>query len=139
MFKVIDDKVRLSLGNWFNKEKETKHLFFDLPPIVDPETLKEVRIIPRYKARFFEIAFVYETQGETQKFKEGEFLGIDLGLDNYATCCDTNGTAFIIEGRGLKSYNRWWIRKEATFKVIMINKTLNLVIKWLISCIKERR
>lgn len=62
---------------------------------------------------YFEIEFVYNKEKENLDIDVIKYLGIDLGLDNFATIVDTNGTAFIIEGRGIKSFNRWWNKKKA--------------------------
>ncbi|WP_084639369.1 transposase [Geitlerinema sp. PCC 9228] len=35
-------------------------------------------------------------------------MGIDHGLKNWLTCVDTEGNSFIIDGRQLKSINRWY-------------------------------
>ncbi len=45
-------------------------------------------------------------------------LGIDLGLNNFATCVDTDGNSFILNGKGLKSYNRWWNKQKAQLQSI---------------------
>jgi IS605 OrfB family transposase len=108
MLKVEGDRIRLSLGRYFSKELGVKYLWYKLPPQVVGKKIKEVRILPRYNARYFEIEYVYEVKPEIQDLAKKKYLAIDLGLDNFATCVSTNGTAFILEGKGLKSYNRWW-------------------------------
>ncbi|WP_287196852.1 transposase, partial [Thermococcus sp.] len=52
-------------------------------------------------------------QSEKKDLDYSKYLAIDLGVDNFATCVDTIGTAFIIEGRWLKSFNRWWNKEKA--------------------------
>ena len=44
------------------------------------------------------------------------FMALDLGLDNFATAVSTKETGFILEGRGIKSYNRDWNKKKAKLR-----------------------
>lgn len=120
--------IRLSLGRYFAKETGVKYLRYKLPSHITGKKIKEVRILPRYKGLYFEIEYVYcETEPERkQKLDENKFLGIDLGLDNFATCVSPNGTAFILEGRGLKSYNRWWNKKKAGLQSIYDKQGLKM-------------
>ena len=57
--------------------------------------------------------YVYEVQSEKKDLDYSKYLSIDLGVDNFATCVSPIGTAFIIEGRWLKSFNRWWNKERA--------------------------
>jgi len=118
MFKVGGDKIRLSLGRNFTKEFGVRYLEFKLPKTVIGKKIKEVRILPRCKGMWFEIEYVYEVEQEKADLDYNKYLGIDLGLDNFATCVSTSGTPFIIEGRGLKSFNRWWNKEKAKLQSI---------------------
>ena len=112
-FRIKGDKIILSLGRNFAKKYGVKHLEFTLPKNVRGHRIKEVRILPRYNALWFEVEYVYEVEPEMRELDYSKYLAIDLGLDNFATCVSTTGTAFIIEGRGMKSFNRWWNREKA--------------------------
>ncbi|MDF2956736.1 MAG: Transposase [Candidatus Alkanophagales archaeon MCA70_species_1] len=116
MFKVNGDRIRLSLGRNFAKEFGVRYLEFKLPPTV--VGIKEVRILPRCKGLWFEIEYVYEVEPEKVDLDYSDYLAIDLGLDNFATCISTSGTPFIIEGRGLKSFNRWWNKEKAKLQSV---------------------
>ena len=118
MFKVEGAKIRLSLGLYFAKELGIRYLYFQLPPHVIGKPIKEVRLLPRYQGRYFEIEYVYAVDPETPALNPTKYLGIDLGLDNFATCVSTDGTAFIIEGKGIKSYNRWWNKQKARLQSV---------------------
>ncbi|USH00855.1 transposase [Thermococcus argininiproducens] len=112
-FKIKEDKVILTLGRNFAKKFGVMHLEIPLPNNVKDHRIKEVRILPRYNALWFEVEYVYEVQPEKRDLDYSKYLAIDLGVDNFATCVDTTGTAFIVEGRWLKSFNRWWNKKKA--------------------------
>ncbi|WP_143592345.1 RNA-guided endonuclease InsQ/TnpB family protein, partial [Thermococcus litoralis] len=112
-FRVKEDRIILTLGKNFAEKYGVKHLEIPLPKNVKGHRIKEIRILPRYNALWFEVEYVYEVQQEERDLDRSKYLAIDLGLDNFATCVSTTGTAFIIEGRGLKSFNRWWNKKKA--------------------------
>ncbi len=117
-FKIECEKVRLSLGRGFTKEFGVKYLYFDLPKNITGKKIKEVRIIPRYHGRWFEIEYVYEEEDKFCNLDRGRYLAIDLGVDNFAAVVDTIGTAFLIEGRFLKSVNRWYNKERARLQSI---------------------
>jgi len=117
-FKVEKDKVRLSLGRNFYREFGVRHLYFDLPANILGKRIKEVRILPKFHGRWFEIEYVYEEVTQSYKLDRNKYLSIDLGLDNFASVVDTIGTAFIIEGRYIKSINRWYNKERARLQSI---------------------
>ena len=45
-------------------------------------------------------------------------MGIDIGVDNLASCITDNGTSFIMDGRKLKSINRYWNKQKAYYQSI---------------------
>jgi len=77
------------------------------PSRLEGKIVKEVRILPIEKARFFKIQFVYEASEEVQPMlSPDKAIAIDLGIDNLATCVNsTDGSSFIIDGKHLKSIN----------------------------------
>ncbi len=117
-FKVEKDKVRLSLGRNFYREFGVRHLYFDLPANILGKRIKEVRILPKFHGRWFEIEYVYEEEKQSYSLDKSKYLSIDLGLDNFASVVDTIGTAFIIEGRYIKSINRWYNKERARLQSI---------------------
>ena len=117
-FKIINDKIRLTLGRTITKEYNVRFLWFTIPKNINKNTIKEIRIIPRYKAKYFEIEYVYEVEQVKGVLNDKNYLAIDLGVDNFATCVTTSGTPFIIEGRGLKSFNRWYNKEKAKLQSI---------------------
>ena len=126
MFKVDGEKIRLSLGRNFTKEFGVRYLEFKLPKTVIGKKIKEVRIIPRCKGLWFEIEHVYEVEPEKADLDYSKYLAIDLGVDNFATCVSTSGTPFIIEGRGLKSFNRWWNKEKAKLQSVYDKQSIKM-------------
>jgi IS605 OrfB family transposase len=112
-FKVEGDNIRLSLGRHITKTLGVRYLYFTVPPHVRGHEIKEVRIVPRCHGRFFDIEYIYLTDPIHTSLDYSKYLGTDLGLGNFATCASTTGPAFIIEGRGVKSYNQGWNKRKA--------------------------
>jgi IS605 OrfB family transposase len=77
-----------------------------------------VRIHPKYDARFFEIEFVSKVESEPIETVSNSAISIDFGLNNLATCVDTNGASFIVDGRKLKSINQWFNKENARLQSI---------------------
>ena len=77
------------------------------------DNICQVRIIPQ--ASCFVVEVVYEKNIEiNENLKEENFLSIDLGLNNFATCISNVGKQpFIINGRILKSINQMFNKTKA--------------------------
>ena len=104
----------------FNKEHITFHKGlkgFKVKTHLNPEkhTLREARFIPHKTHITLEI--VYEVQEEPPKpSQDFKYLaGIDLGIDNFSTISILKGSTnpLIINGKGLKSYNKYFNKKLA--------------------------
>ena len=88
-----------------------------IPERIRDKQVKEIRILPKYKARYFDVAYVYETEDETQLVGK-ETIAIDLGVSNLATCVSTNGQSFIVDGKLLKALNQWFNKRNARLQSI---------------------
>lgn len=80
---------------------------FNLPKNLKGKKIKEVRILPKNNARFFEVQYIYELDESQINLNENNVLAIDLGVDNLCSCVTNNGNSFIIDGKKLKSINQW--------------------------------
>lgn len=69
-------------------------------------TIQQVRFIPQNDRIVVEI--VYLKTITDISIKSDNYIGIDLGIDNFATIVSNNGIAQIINGKGLKSINRYY-------------------------------
>jgi putative transposase len=78
--------------------------------------LQQVRIIPKLNHCVIEV--VYNSIEKSIKEYNGKWMGIDLGLNNLAACT-TNDSAFIIDGKGLKSLNQGFNKTRAKIKSIL--------------------
>lgn len=88
------------------------------PSNLKGKVIKEVRILPKNNARFFEIQWIYEIQEFKGNLDKNNTLAIDLGVDNLCTCTTNSGNAFIIDGKKLKSINQWANKENSRLQSI---------------------
>jgi len=112
------------------KEKYTppfKELTFKLPKNITVEKLQEVRILPIFNGLEFDIEFVYKKEFEPISVDKNNYLSIDMGLDNFATCFNSNdGSSFIIDGRYIKSINRHYNKQKAYYQSILDRQNIKV-------------
>ena len=99
-------------------KKGHKGITINLPPKLAGKKVKEIRIIPKSKARFFEIQYCYEAEEIRSNLDENHVLAIDFGVDNLAACVTSKGKTFIIDGKRLKSINQWFHKENARLQRI---------------------
>ena len=88
-----------------------------VPTQIREKIVKEIRILPKHNARFFDVAYVYEEVEQKQSVGNNT-LAIDLGVNNLATCIGTNGDSFIIDGKKLKAINQQYNKRNAKLQSI---------------------
>lgn len=117
-FSIKDDNVLTIPYSRTFKGKYGNVVRIKTPKILENKKIKEIRIIPKFKARFFEIQYTYEIQEENIKLNTNNALAIDLGVSNLCTCVTNTGKSFIIDGRKLKSINQFFNKKNAKLQSI---------------------
>ncbi|GBF86473.1 RNA-guided endonuclease InsQ/TnpB family protein [Aphanothece sacrum] len=109
--KLKDGIFEIPMSREFKKEHgEVK---IQLPERLKNKNIKEVRIHPKYSARWFEIEYIYEDEKIETSVNSDSAIAIDLGVDNLAACFDTDGHQFLIDGKRLKSINQWYNKRNA--------------------------
>ncbi len=114
--RVNGNKLILPFSNSFKKTHKTVEI--TMPPILTDKKIKEIRIIPKAKARFFEIQYTYEVECTQRDLNKNNALALDLGINNLATAVSSMGRSFIIDGRRLKSINQWFNKENARLQSI---------------------
>lgn len=99
-------------------KKTHKPIEVKIPPILVDKKIKEIRIMPKFKARFFEIQYTYQSVETQRKLDNTKALAIDIGLNNLATCITNEGKSFIIDGKRLKSVNQWFNKQNSILQSI---------------------
>lgn len=132
---VKDGKFRIPMSKQF--KKEFGEVWINFPERIEYESLKEIRIHPRYNARFFEVEFISAVEPEPVEVNPSSAISIDLGVDNLAACVDTNGASFLVDGKPIKSINQGFNKRNARLQSIKdkqgikgnTNQQVKLVVK----------
>lgn len=101
----------------FKKKYDTK-IQIKVPKMLEDKKIKEIQIIPKFNARFFEIQYTYEIQEEKIQLNTNNALAIDLGVNNLCTCVTNAGKSFILDGKKLKSINQFFNKQNAKLRSI---------------------
>ena len=118
MINIKDDMIlTIPYSNTFKKKYESK-IQIKVPKVLEDKKIKEIRIIPKFNARFFEIQYTYEIQEENINLNTNNALAIDLGVNNLCTCITNTGKSFIMDGRKLKSINQFFNKQNAKLRSI---------------------
>lgn len=99
-------------------KKQYGEIWIPFPQRLDINQVKEVRIHPKYNARYFEVEFISEVEPEPVEVNPNSAISIDLGVDNLAACVDTNGASFLVDGKPIKSINQWYNKRNAYLQSI---------------------
>ena len=114
--RINGNKLTIPYSREFNKCHDKIEII--IPQNLTGKKIKEIRIIPKFNARFFEIQYIYETETVQRDLDQNNVLGIDLGIDNLATCVSNLGNSFIIDGKKLKSINQWFNKENSRLQSI---------------------
>lgn len=114
--RLNGNKLILPFSNSFKKTH--KPVEITIPPILLDKKVKEIRIIPKAHARFFEIQYTYEAECVQRNLNKNNALALDFGINNLVTAVSSNGRSFIIDGRRLKSINQWFNKENARLQSI---------------------
>lgn len=114
--RLNGNKLMLPFSNSFKKNHKAVEI--TIPPILLDKKVKEIRIIPKANARFFEIQYIYETDCIHRNLNQLNALALDLGINNLVTAVSNTGKSFIVDGRKLKSINQWFNKENARLQSI---------------------
>ncbi|MGL5943178.1 MAG: RNA-guided endonuclease InsQ/TnpB family protein [Waterburya sp.] len=117
-FPLIIPRIRLKEGYFavpMSREfkKEYGEVKIQLPERLHNKKIKEVRIHPKYSARWFEIEYIYEDEKIETSVDPNKAIAVDLGVDNLCACIDSIGHQFLIDGKRLKSINQWYNKRNS--------------------------
>lgn len=115
-FSIKNGILTIPFSNTFKKNHEKVSI--KVPPILLDKQVKEIRIIPKNHARFFEIQYTYVAENIQRDLNKNNALALDLGINNLVTAVSTEGKTFIIDGRRLKSINQWFNKENARLQSI---------------------
>ena len=114
--RLNGNKLIIPFSNSYKRNH--KQIEIKIPPILLDKKIKEIRIIPKGKARFFEIQYIYEVEKIQRKLNRKNVLAIDLGVNNLVTAVTNKGKSFIIDGKKVKSINQWYNKENRRLQKI---------------------
>ena len=114
--RLNGNKLILPFSNSFKKNHKAVEI--TIPPVLLDKKVKEIRILPKANARFFEIQYIYEAEYIQRNLNTQNALALDLGINNLVAAVSNTGKSFIIDGRSLKSINQWFNKENARLQSI---------------------
>ena len=138
-FKVKDSILTIPYSSTFKRERSRTKVQIKISKVLEGKNIKEVRIIPKFNARFFEIQYTYEIQEEDIKLDTNNALAIDLGVNNLCTCVTNVGKSFIMDGRKLKSINQFFNKQNAMLQSIKDKQNIKKQTKQQILISRKRK
>ena len=114
-FTLVFSQAQISGGKFrvpisFEMRKDYKEpMFIKIPPHILGKKIRQIHIVPKYNGRYFEVRYMFDDIDEEKpELDITKAMGIDLGVNNLATCVTNTGESFIIDGKKLKSINQWY-------------------------------
>ena len=114
--RLNGNKLILPFSNNFKKTHKVVEI--TIPPVLLDKKVKEIRILPKANAGYFEIQYIYETECIQRNLNTQNALALDLGVNNLVTAVSSTGKSFIVDGKGLKSINQWFNKENARLQSI---------------------
>ena len=114
--RLNGNKLILPFSNNFKKTHKVVEI--TIPPVLLDKKVKEIRVLPKANARYFEIQYIYETECIQRNLNTQNALSLDLGVNNLVTAVSSAGKSFIVDGRKLKSINQWFNKENARLQSI---------------------
>ena len=119
-YKEKNGRYVCILTNWQSQIKNG-YLYFAFKPLKPYNNLFKTNIIGKHmqtriipKGSCYVLEIVYEIDVPNVTIESKNIIGIDLGLNNFATLTNNVGALpIIINGKGIKSYNQYWNKQKA--------------------------
>ncbi len=123
--KALGATIRVPLGKGGQTQFGKKYLFVPLPKRLHGKQIRELRLIPKGGLWYVEYVYKQTDVADRCDLHPGRVLGIDPGLNNFATCVSTTGRSLIFSGLKLKSINQWYNRQRSRLQQIVDLQTKN--------------
>ncbi|MCF0143060.1 MAG: IS200/IS605 family element transposase accessory protein TnpB, partial [Parasporobacterium sp.] len=89
-----------------------------IPPVLKDRNIKEIRIIPKADAGYFELQYTYVAEQENHCLDPNKAMSLDLGVNNLVTAVTSEGKSLIIDGRRIKAVNQWYNKENSRLQGI---------------------
>lgn len=118
-FQIKEGILHIGLSKSMQKQEKIKGITLPFPKHIVPESVKEIRVQPKNKAKYFTLEIVYKESEVNLKLNQDNIISIDIGLNNLATCFDVkNSKSFIISGKPIKAINYYYNKQRAKLQSI---------------------
>lgn len=121
-FQIRDDHLRIGIPYKLREELGLDKKEIRIPFTYDElrgKDVKRLQILPRGDdCDYFEYRLIYEEDVKDTQVDPENFLAMDLGVENFATCVDHTGRSFILDGRKTKHINWWFNKKKAKLQSV---------------------
>lgn len=108
-------KAYLTLSKIMKNKYGIKGYEVSIPEHISNDTIKELRITPKYN--YFQLEIVYQVSDDKEPTPNGNYLSIDYGVNNLVTMINNvNNQPIIISGGDIKSMNRYYNKKISHYK-----------------------
>ena len=123
----------IPLSNQFKKQYNIKNKYrprIKIPKILRNKKIEFIKVLPKQNGKYFEIHYTYLKDIQLKKRLERNYLSIDLGINNLATCVAYKHNtkdifkSFIIDGKKLKSINQFCNKLLKYYQKRNTNKNL---------------
>ena len=115
--RIVDgNKLVIPYSNTYKKNHSP--ITVTIPPQLVNSHIKEIRIIPKLNASYFEFQYTYEANIESNNLSSHKYISLDIGINNLVTAITSSGNSFIIDGRYLKSINQWFNKQNSYLQSI---------------------
>ena len=87
--RLNGNRLRLPFSNTYKKTHKSVEI--TIPPVLLDKKVKEIHIIPKANAMFFEIQYIYEAENIQRNLNQNNTLALDLGINNLVTAVSSEG------------------------------------------------
>lgn len=119
--KLREGFIELPLSRNYKKLLESKNCRprIKIPGNIRDKKIIQVEIIPINNGKMFKANFTYEAEKEPLDLDKDKIMGIDPGVNNFATIVTTEGPPCIVDGRKLKNQIYFKCKKTAHYQSIL--------------------
>jgi len=123
---LSDGQLIIPMSQIMRKENsDKKKIRINIPPYIQDKKVHQIHIVPKQNGKWFEARYIFDDEDvDVEISDKSKALAIDFGINNFATCATSDGHAFIIDGKKIKSINQWYNKERARLSSIKDHQKL---------------
>lgn len=121
--KLEDGSIKFSMSKQLKaylKDKfniDDAYFYLKIKRFSNINNIKQIEFIP-LKNNKYEVIVIYEIENSKELSDNGNYLSIDLGINNLFTCYDSKGKTFILSGNRYLTTSYYYNKKIAYYQSI---------------------